>query len=119
MPDFLLTKQDLACRWQVCERTVRRLVVRLGLPRVVLSRRTVRFRLVDVLMAEPALSRPVHIQGAGAVAQANHGRRAETASAARRAQSAFAGTAGTHSATQSRDAGRAGSAATASRQDRR
>ena len=48
----LLTKQDLMRRWQTCERTVRRLAAKLGLPRHVLTVRSVRFSLVDVISAE-------------------------------------------------------------------
>lgn len=68
MPETLLTKQDLAFRWQVCERTVRRLVRRWRVPFDRLTARTVRFRLADVVAVELSvrqwLSRTVHVQPA-------------------------------------------------------
>lgn len=100
--EILLTKQDLAARWQVCERTVRRLVLRLNLPRLILTRRTVRFRLGDVLRVEPGLSRLVHIQPSGAVAEASHARRAEHPASASRAGCRLDSATGTDPATASR-----------------
>lgn len=45
----MLTKQDLARRWQVCDRTVDRLVRRFAIPARLFSVYMVRFELRDVL----------------------------------------------------------------------
>lgn len=57
----MLTKQDLARRWQVCERTVRRLVRRFAIPARQFNVRTVRFQLSDVLRLESKVKYWLHL----------------------------------------------------------
>jgi hypothetical protein len=59
----LLTKVDLAERWQVTKRTIDRLVARGAVSKVTLGPRTIRFRLLDVEAAENRLRQKTIMEG--------------------------------------------------------
>lgn len=55
MPDTHLTKQDLAARWQVCERTIQRWVRRFKIKALVFDNGSKRWRLSEVEVFEKRL----------------------------------------------------------------
>ena len=52
MEEKLLTREDLAKRWQVCIAQVDNMIKLNGIPKVRLSKNTVRFRITDIRKAE-------------------------------------------------------------------